>query len=132
MNELPNTVAEAQERLHAIRSSTDPRWVEQQLAPQPPDDASVHWEIVLAGCIGTFIAGAIVTVAVFYAFPAKADTAYEIVAYPAGKDLREDRPNLIVVSGPYGREECRIAIASVKLANGSRLRCDAVEERRTR
>lgn len=58
--------------------------------------------------------------------------AYEIVAYRAGKDLREDQPNLVVISGPFGREECRIAIASVKLANGSRLRCDKVEERRVR
>lgn len=63
----------------------------------------------------------------------RSQPAFEIVAYPAGKDLRADRPNLVVVAGPYAsREECRIAIASVRLANGKRLRCDRIETRRVR
>jgi len=62
------------------------------------------------------------------AFAAEQTPQWEVVAYPPGRDLREDRPNLVAVAGPFAsRMECTHAIAFVKLAKPVRLRCDRVE-----
>jgi hypothetical protein len=141
MTELPNTVTEAQMRLRQdmhgsiewqVRSSTDPEWLRRQLSPDiivPPSRTAKRVALlVVAMVIGGIVLGMCAA-----GRAAEVPGRFEIVAYPAGRDLREDRPNLIVISGPYaGREECRIAIASVKLANGNRLRCDRIEDRRVK
>lgn len=112
--DMPNTVAEAQMQIRA--AMRQPRRIP-------------AWKIVAT----VVLAAALGVIAISVARAAERIAAYEIVVYPAGKDLREDRPNLVAIAGPYaGREECRIAIASVKLANGARLRCDAIDNRRMR
>ena|SRR6266545_609060 len=76
-----------------------------------------------------------VALAISVARAAELPTAYEIVAYRAGKDLRTDEPNIIPLpdSRHDSRELCRHAIQFVKVQeSGMRLRCDKIDDRRVR
>lgn len=127
-HEFANTVTDAQRQLY--KDMRRDEWAEP--GPDIVAPEIKRSRVLMRTVVGAlFIIGAIAIAR--GVLGAEQPGRFEIVAYPAGKDLREDRPNLIVIAGPYsGREECRIAIASVKLANGKRLRCDRIEDRRVK
>lgn len=90
-----------------------------------------NWKIVG----GFVLAAALVVIAISIARAAERTGGYEIVAYRSGKDLREDRPNIIPLpdSRHDTRELCRHAIQFVRVQqSGMRLRCDKIDDRRVR